>query len=205
IPFIAFLSVAIMFPERVALLAGVGWISALLFVTVFASRYVATVTSFKDILWEFLSIIAVAISIIIRENRSIETYFIEVTLIELGSLVIGLLFFQTYKMISIDKGEWNFGAILIVVLIVGYPIYYVTRCFILGWFELNTIHQDPTPFVLLLTAVISNIIREIRFFGTLLKGKTKYEMNFLENNKWMIAVILGGWIIIVPLVAWLIR
>jgi hypothetical protein len=52
---------------------------------------------------------------------------------------------------------------------------------------------------------LTNIVREIRFFQSLINGKANYKMDFLDNNKWLIAVILGGWVVVVPLLAWLIR
>lgn len=205
VPFTAFLVIAILLPEKTTLLAATGWICALLFTTVYMSRFVANERSKSELIWEILSIFLVVASIVLRDNGNFETYFIEVTLINFASLAIGLLIFQIYKMASIDKGEWKAGAIIVVALIIGYPVYYFTNSLILGWFELNTIHQDPTPFILLLAAVLTNIVREIRFFQSLINGKANYKMDFLDNNKWLIAVILGGWVVVVPLLAWLIR
>lgn len=153
VPFAAFLVIAILIPQKIVLLAATGWICALLFTTIFMARFVANKRSWRELLWEFLSILLVVASIILRDNGNFETYFIEVTLINFASLTIGLLIFQIYKMTNIDKGEWNSASILVVVLIVGYPVYYFTNSLILGWFELNTIHQNPTPFIILLVAV----------------------------------------------------
>ena len=205
LPFAAFLILALLIPQKTALLAATGWICAILFITIFISRFVANKLSISVLIWEILSILFIVTSIILRDYGNFETYFIEVTLIDFASIVIGLLFFQIYKMTGEKKGEGKTSAIVIIAVIVGVPLYILSRNLILGWFELNTITQDPTPFVLLLMAVLSSIIREIRFFQSLIKGKANYQMNFLENNKWIAVLVLVGWIVLVPLVAWLIR
>lgn len=204
LPFAAFLILALLIPQRTVLLAATGWICAILFVTIFISRFVANKFSKAVLFWEILSILFIVASIILRDNGNFETYFIDVTLIDFASIVIALLIFQTYKMAKEKKGKGKNASIIIVAVIVGIPLYILTRNLILGWFELNTIAEDPSPFILLLMAVLASIVREIRFFQSLIKGKANYKMNFLENNKWVIVLVLVAWIILVPLTAYII-
>ena len=211
VPFAAFFIIALYFANKTAMIAGFGWISILMITLLFISRFTGRETGKSGLLWEFVSILFVIASVILRKSGNFETYFIEVTLIDYVSIIVGLLGFVLLMSFEKKKGDEKTktgikaGALIVVLLLVGYPTYLFAKYLVLTWFELNNIHHDPMPLYLLIVAVFSSIVAQFRFFNNLRAGKAEYNPEYLSKNKWVVAVIMGGWIIIVPLVAWLIR